>query len=64
MTKAATASSLVEKVVLPPPMNKMPSAMLMAIWLPWFNAAPARVGAELTGVRRLQRPEMACLVCI
>ncbi len=34
MTKAATASSLVENVVLPPPMNRNPSAMLIAIWLP------------------------------
>ncbi len=56
MTKAATASSLVEKVVLPPPMNRNPSAMLIAMWLPWFNAAPTRVAAELTGVRRLHRP--------
>ena len=55
-TKAATASSLVEKVVLPPPMNRNPSAMLMAMWLPWFSAAPTRVAAELTGVRRLHRP--------
>ena len=56
MTKAATASSLVENVVLPPPMNRNPSAMLIAMWLPWFSAAPARVAAELTGVKRLHKP--------
>ena len=31
MTRAATASSLVLKVVAPPPMNRSPRAMLMAM---------------------------------